>query len=213
MRLAIIDYGMGNLGSVARAFEQLGADVGIADDPTGLDSADRILLPGVGSFADGMRHLREGGWQDAIWRHTGAGTPLLGICLGMQLLASEGIEGSAGEPVAGLGLVPGRIVHLDTLACRERLPHVGWNELRLHAGTDNPAAALLDGIPDGTDFYFVHSYGYVPEQDADVLANVAYGVTVPAVVGRGHVMGTQFHPEKSSRAGLRILKNFLEFAC
>lgn len=211
MKVAIIDYGMGNLGSVRRALEQLGAEADIADDPAQLDNADRIILPGVGSFADGMRHLQRDGWSEALLRLAGEGRPLLGICLGMQLLASAGSE--HGEH-AGLGLVPGRVVHLDTMGCQERIPHVGWNDIRVCPREGNPAAALFDGIGDGTDFYFVHSFAFQAEQAGDVLAQVQYGIPVTAAVGRGRVMGTQFHPEKSSRAGFRILQNFLEYqAC
>jgi len=211
MKVAIIDYGMGNLGSVRRALEQLGAEAEIVDTPEQLEDADRIILPGVGSFADGMRHLNRDGWTEALIRLTGEGKPLLGICLGMQLLASEGSE-HGDHP--GLGLVPGRVVHLDTMDCKERIPHVGWNDIHVNQPEGNPSAVLFDGIQDGTDFYFVHSFAYQAEQASDVLAQVQYGIPVTAAVGRGHVMGTQFHPEKSSRAGFRILKNFLEFeAC
>lgn len=204
MKVAIVDYGMGNLGSVSRALAELGAQVHIADHPEQLSAADRIVLPGVGSFADGMTHLSACGWDDAIREQTGTvGKPLLGICLGMQLLASSGTEG--GE-MPGLGLVSGKVVRLDTLGCNLRIPHAGWNSVAV-AQTDTP---LFSGIPSGTDFYFVHSYSFHANAVAQVLAHTDYGVPVVAAICDGHIFGTQFHPEKSSKAGFRLLKNFLE---
>lgn len=205
MKVAVIDYGMGNLASVCRALSELGGKPFVADDPAELDLADHIVLPGVGNFSEGMAQLLAHGWGDAIQRHVKEeGKPLLGICLGMQLLADRGTEG--GE-TAGLGLLDAEIVRLDALGCQLRLPHVGWNSLSL---ATKQASALLDGIPDGCDFYFVHSFGWRALRSEQVLALVDYGIRVPAVVGAGHVYGTQFHPEKSSRAGFRILKNFLQ---
>jgi glutamine amidotransferase len=134
--------------------------------------------------------------------------PLLGVCVGMQLLADASMEGAqdiAGQGTPGLGLVPGRVEYLRVLGCMERVPHVGWNAI-----TCTPqAGSLFDGIPDGTDFYFVHSYAFVPDDRTDVLATTDHGVTITAAVRRGHVWGTQFHPEKSSRAGFRLLMNFI----
>ena len=129
--------------------------------------------------------------------------PVLGICLGMQLLASRGTEGGNSE---GLDLIPGEVVGLETLGCGLRIPHVGWNSVSLRNGSCN----ILRGISGGTDFYFVHSFVFQPRELADVVATTSYGVPVTAVVGRSRVMGTQFHPEKSSKAGLRVLRNFLD---
>lgn len=207
MNVVIVDYGMGNLGSVRRALEQLGAEPEIATDPARLEQAERIILPGVGSFADGMAHLDQHGWSAALRARAQRGTPLLGICLGMQLLATCGSE--RGEH-AGLGLIPGRVTRLDLMGCQARIPHVGWNDIKVTAAADNAAGRLFEGIADGTDFYFVHSFAFEAERPDDVLASVDYGIEVAAAVGRGHVAGTQFHPEKSSKAGFRILKNFLE---
>lgn len=202
MKVAIIDYGMGNLGSVARALEELGAAPFIAEHPDALRTAERLVLPGVGAFGEAMFRLHRGGWTAAIQHEVRSGKPLLGICLGMQLLASSSTEGGANE---GLNLVPGRVQRLDALGCELRIPHVGWNGMRLtsHAGT------LFNDIPDRTDFYFVHSFAMRADDEHDVLANVEYGVPLVAAIARGNVFGTQFHPEKSSKAGFQVLKNFL----
>jgi glutamine amidotransferase len=202
MKVAVIDYGMGNLGSVCRALTKLGAAAFIADQPGQLDSAQQILLPGVGSFGDGMKNLVRGGWVDAIQNAVASAKPLLGICLGMQLLASRGTEGGICD---GLDLIPGEVKRLDEFGCTLRIPHVGWNNIRL-TGTSGP---LFGAIPAGTDFYFVHSFAFQTAMKNDVLAEVDYGTEVTAAVGRGNVFGTQFHPEKSSKAGFRLLKNFL----
>lgn len=203
MSIAIVNYGMGNLGSVRRALQRLGANVVIAERPQQLALAQRIILPGVGSFAGGMANLARWGWSDAICAEVQEGKPLLGICLGMQLLASHGTEG--GE-TPGLGLIPGEVRRLDVLGCNLRLPHVGWNEVTLSGGMPG----LLQGVPDRTDFYFVHSYAFVAASPDDVVARSVYGVPFAAAVTRRHVHGAQFHPEKSSRAGLHVLARFLE---
>jgi len=202
MKVAVVDYGLGNLGSVRRALAELGADPLLASSPDELRAADRVILPGVGAFADGMRLLRAGGWADELRGLSARGKPILGICLGMQLLASRGSEG--GE-TKGLDLIAGDVVALSDLGCTLRVPHVGWNEVAVRDG----ASRILDGIPGGTDFYFVHSYAFTPRDPAHILATTAYGACVPAVVGSGHVAGTQFHPEKSSKAGFKVLRNFL----
>lgn len=201
--VAIVDYGMGNLASVSGALAELGVPAIIARQPSQLAAADRLILPGVGSFAEGMANLNKHGWVDAIHREVESGKPLLGICLGMQLLASRGTEGGENE---GLNLIPGEVKRLDTLGCNQRIPHVGWNSVRVlgHEG------GLFAGIPDATDFYFVHSFAFHAAAAKDVRAEADYGVPFPAAVGCGHVSGTQFHPEKSSRAGFRLLRNFLD---
>src|SRR5574337_550377 len=193
MKIAIVDYGMGNLGSVSRVLAELGTQPVITDRPEKLVEAARIILPGVGSFADGMTRLAELDWIGEIRRHViENGKPLLGICLGMQMLATRGTEGG---DTAGLGLIPGEVVRLDTLGCNLRIPHVGWNSAALMTGLCD----LFAGIPNGTDFYFVHSFTFLAEAGEDVLAYTDYGIPVVAAISRGHVFGTQFHPEKSSK--------------
>lgn len=205
MKIAIINYGMGNLGSVGRALEELGGDVIIANHPSALYDVNRIILPGVGAFGEGMAHLEQGGWSEALRELvTDHGKPLLGICLGMQMLASEGHEGGL---TPGLGLIPGQVRRLDDLGCTLRIPHVGWNEVKYSRGD-----ILFEGIQDASDFYFVHSYAFVPQHEEHLLASVPYGVDLSAVVRNGNVFGCQFHPEKSSKAGRRLLRNFLSYS-
>lgn len=204
MTVAIVDYGMGNLASVRRAIEGLGGRVEIAKHPQELATADRVVLPGVGAFGEASARLRESGWADALKDEILLGTkPLLGICLGMQLLAVEGEEDGV-HP--GLGLVAGRVCRIDKLGCRLRVPHVGWNAVSHR--DDDP---LFESIPTLMDFYFVHSYAFqVDDRDAEV-ATVTYGTVLAAAVHKGRVFGTQFHPEKSSRAGRQVLENFLAY--
>jgi glutamine amidotransferase len=204
VKVAIVNYGMGNLGSVRRAFEELGVDVSIADHPAALYDANRVVLPGVGAFGQGMQNLDRGGWRSALQDIVqNQQKPLLGICLGMQMLATVGHEGGESQ---GLGFVPGHVRRLDTLGCKLRVPHVGWNEVH-YAQTDG----LVESIPDNSDFYFVHSFALVPDNPSDLVASTPYGCEFAAIVRNGNVFGTQFHPEKSSRAGLRLLRNFLGY--
>lgn len=202
MAVIVIDYGMSNLGSIVRSLEESGACVRVSDDYRDLKQAERIILPGVGAFSDGMSNLHAGGWveplRDAV---LDAGVPLLGICLGMQLLADRGVEGGA---VDGLQLIPGVVERLFPDTNSTRVPHMGWNEVYT-TGT-NP---LFDDIVDGTDFYFVHSYHVIPSDSFTVLATTPYCGGFVSSVGRDNVFGVQFHPEKSGRPGLRLLKNFI----
>ncbi len=208
MRVGVIDYGVGNLGSVLRSLEQLRVAPVLVNRAQDMHAVDGLILPGVGNFADCARLLEGGGWVQALRDEVlGYGRPLLGVCVGMQLLADSSTEGAVdGQPTPGLGFIPGQVRHLGSLGCGLRVPHVGWNGVQRIAQDDR----LFAGIPDGTDFYFVHSYAFVPQDEADLLATTDYGVTVTAAVRRGHVWGTQFHPEKSSRAGFRLLRNFIE---
>lgn len=208
MKVGVIDYGVGNLGSVLRALEELRVTPVLVNRATDMHATDSLILPGVGNFADCVRLLDAGGWVNALRDEVqGYGRPLLGVCVGMQLLADNSSEGAAeGQYVAGLGFIPGQVRHLRSFGCAKRVPHVGWNGITRTRHDDH----LFHTIPDGTDFYFVHSYAFSPRDSADVLATTDYGVPVTAAVRRGHVWGTQFHPEKSSRAGFRLLRNFIE---
>lgn len=199
--LVVVDSGVANLRSVVNALRHLGAAPHIARAPADLDGAARIILPGVGAFEAGMAKLREGGYVEAIRAAAAKGTPLLGICLGMQMLFEASEEMGEHE---GLGLIPGRVVRFP--AGRLKVPHMGWNQLQHMPG--RATSPLLDGIPAGGYAYFVHSY-YADTPPDFALACCNYGVDFPAIVGRGNVYGAQFHPEKSQSAGLRLLTNFL----
>lgn len=204
MNLGIVNYGMGNLASIARMIEDLGARAFIAQSPAALLEADRVILPGVGAFSAAVENLDRQGWRETIIRMaTELDRPVLGICLGMQLLADEGEEGGQ---TRGLGLVPGAVKPLRSMVdASVRVPHVGWNDVA-HDGD-----SLLAGIPSGTDFYFVHSFAFAAANPLNVVATTQYGAEITAVVRHGHVWGAQFHPEKSSQAGRKLLQNFLEY--
>jgi glutamine amidotransferase len=208
MRVGVINYGVGNLGSVVRALEELQVVPLLIDRPIDMHSADCLILPGVGNFSDCAKLLKTGGWVDALNQEVRAhDRPILGICVGMQLLADTSAELSDGQDeVRGLGFIPGRVEHLRDLGCELRTPHVGWNGVVSCDKKDH----LFDGIPDGTDFYFVHSYAFVPEDQKSIIATVDYSIPVVAAVRNGRIWGAQFHPEKSSRAGFRLLRNFIE---
>jgi len=206
--VGVIDYGVGNLGSVLRALEVLCVTPLLVNRATDMHAADCLILPGVGNFADCVRMLEAGQWITALKEEVaGYDKPLLGVCVGMQLLADSSTEGAVnGEPVMGLGFVPGQVQHLGAMGCQFRVPHVGWNAVNSTQAQDH----LFHEIPPETDFYFVHSYGFVANNVDDVIATTRHGVIVTAAVRRGHVWGTQFHPEKSSKAGFKVLKNFIE---
>ena len=199
MKVLVIDYEMGNLGSVKRSFEECGAEVLVSEDPDRIKFATHVVLPGVGSFRDGMNNLKRKNWIPKIEEAVNDGIPVLGICLGMQLLASTGVEG--GE-TAGLGLIPGRVERLTSQS--ERIPHVGWNEV-----SQNRPSSLLKNIPNGTDFYFVHSYHFIPVDSTHILSKTPYCGEFVSAVGSKNVFGVQFHPEKSSKPGFQLFRNFL----
>ena len=196
--IGIIDYGAGNLMSVSNALRFLGFDSCISADAQQLARCDRLILPGVGAFPAAMERLDAAGLTPFI-RQQARSKPLLGICLGMQLLLARGEEVRACE---GLGLIDGRVRRIDTAW---KLPHIGWNQLEIRR-----PSPLLRGVPDRSFVYFVHSYCAEPEREEDLLAVTDYGVPVAAIVARGHAYGCQFHPEKSGEAGLAILRNFGE---
>ncbi len=200
-RVAVIDYGMGNLRSVAKAFEHLGADVIVTSSPADLHSAHRIVYPGVGSFAECARRMHESGFHDAVRAAVlEDGVPLLGICLGMQGLVDRGDEGGESQ---GLGLIPGEIVKFDLPGMK--VPHVGWNEVDVKV--DHP---LFSGIEPGACFYFVHSYHVVAPQFT--VATTDYGGPFSAAIAKDNVFGIQCHPEKSQVPGLKLLSNFLSWS-
>lgn len=200
--VAVIDYGLCNLDSIARALEKCGARVLLADGPGPIGEADRLVLPGVGAFPAAMRNLRQRGLADALLARVADGqTPLLGICLGMQLLAEHGCEFGGAD---GLGLIPGEVIPLRPAKSGERVPHMGWNALERRS-----ECALFDAIEADRDFYFVHSFHLTCADPSDVLATTPYCGGFVSVVRRGNVFGTQFHPEKSQRAGFALLRNFL----
>lgn len=195
--IAIIDYGMGNLRSVQKGFERAGYEARVVRDPAQVLAAAGVVLPGVGAFGDAMTNLKAAGMVPVIARVVAEGRPFLGICLGQQLLFEESEEWG---PVAGLGLLRGRVRRLPPGL---KVPHMGWNGVKIRRPTP-----LLEGIPDGSYFYFVHSYYVEPAAGDIVLATTDYGISFASVVGDGNLFGIQFHPEKSSTLGLRILANF-----
>ena len=206
MIVGVIDYGVGNLGSIVNALEVLEVYPKLIDKPYLIDDVECCILPGVGAYADCMQILNNQGWTEAIKENIEyKKKPLLGICIGMQLLSDYGIEGSSnGQLIKGLGLIPGEVKSLSTLNCLKRVPHVGWNNI-----LKKKKNILLDNIKIGTDFYYVHSYAFLPKNEEHVLAYTDYGILIPSVINKNNIWGTQFHPEKSSKAGLRILKNFI----
>lgn len=206
--IGIIDYGVGNLGSLERAFEEIGATTQLITTPKAITHCGALVLPGVGAFSDCMKLLNELGWVTPLLMAVATGTPLLGICVGMQLLAAFGEEGAFETPTPGLGLIPGTVTHLRNRGCRARVPHVGWNSLK----PTNTGARLFADIPPEIDVYFTHSYTIVPEVKETILGWTDYEIPVVAAVGRENVWGTQFHPEKSGRSGFQILRNFRRLA-
>ena len=192
--IGILDYGAGNLRSVQKAVEFLGGKAEISSDPKILDGCERLILPGVGSFKMGMESLRARGLDEYVKRRA-ADTPILGVCLGMQFLLEESEEEGVTQ---GLGFVKGRVVPFRT----GKIPHMGWNKV-------NGTSPLFDGIPQGEQFYFVHSY-YAAADEAFVIGKTEYYITFASAVRSGNVYGVQFHPEKSGEAGLMLLRNFME---
>jgi len=196
-RICILDYGMGNLRSVEKALEHVGATATIANDAASIEAADGLILPGVGAFPKAMSGIRELGLDELIAARREAGVPILGICLGLQLLFGSTTELGGAE---GLGLLPGPVDQLS--AADLKVPHIGWSPVRWEKDS-----RLAEGIESETPFYFVHSFAPRPEQ-ADLLGSAAYGARFACAAEQDNVFGVQFHPEKSSAAGLRLLANF-----
>lgn len=202
-RIAVVDYQLNNIDSVVRAVEECGGTPVVTSRRDEIESCTSIILPGVGAFRDGMAKIHELG-LDAVLRDQAAGgrVRLLGLCLGMQLLADRGAEGGGAE---GLGLIAGEVRRLEPDRPGVRVPHVGWNSVA--PVRDSP---LLEGLAPGSDFYFVHSYHFVPASGEAVLATTDYCGGFVSAVQVGNVLGLQFHPEKSQRNGLRVLRNFVD---
>lgn len=209
--VTVIDYGIGNLHNVVRAFEHCGAEVVVAETPAAITAAERLVLPGVGAFADGMAELAARGMVEPIRAYAAAGKPFIGICLGMQLMFESSTEYGSH---AGLGLIPGEVVAIPAAGPGghpRKIPHIGWNAL-LPAGAPDPfgPASLLGRLAPGTATYFVHSFMAVPADPATRLAECDYdGERICAAIRRENLYGCQFHPEKSGEAGLDIIRSFL----
>ncbi len=202
--IAIIDYGMGNLRSVQKGFERVGAEALVTDDPRNLFEADKIVLPGVGAFRDCMRNLEQAGFVEPILRVIAEGRPFLGICVGMQLLFSDSAEFGL---YPGLNVIPGHVLRFPE-GLREgdemlKVPHMGWNQLDIKRRP--PAFAEIDK---GTNVYFVHSYYVKPDDEGVIATTTGYGMEFCSAIWKDNIVATQFHPEKSQHAGLSILKNF-----
>ena len=214
--ITIIDYGMGNLRSVSKALEEVGAKVKVSDDPKTVSGADKLVVPGVGAFKDAMRELRARRLIEPIKKFIKSGGPFLGLCLGLQLLFSESEEGGTSK---GLDIIKGRVLRFPrrplTLGEGEdalKVPHMGWNRIQIknQKSKIKNACPLLKGIPDGSYAYFVHSYYADPDDDGCVAAWTDYGIEFPSVVWAKNIYATQFHPEKSQKLGLKILRNYVK---
>lgn len=198
--IVVVNYGLGNLHSVRKAIAFVGGDVVVSDNPQTILNAEKVVLPGVGAFADGMAGLESRGLVPVVQEAAAQGKPLLGICLGMQLLFEESEEQGQHE---GLGLLPGKVVFFRQPGIK--VPQIGWNQVEI-----NKPSSLMDGIKTGDYYYFNHSYYCVPDDQADVLTRTEYGIRFASSVARQNIFGVQFHPEKSQKTGLQILKNFVE---
>lgn len=209
-RVTVIDYGIGNILSVCRAIEYFGAQVVLSGSPQEIIKAERLVLPGVGAFADGMEGLHQRGLVEAIQEYACTGRPFLGICLGMQMMMESSEEFGNYK---GLGLIKGTVLAVpprgsDGVA--HKIPHIGWNELLCPPGIENWQGTILEGIPQGSSMYFVHSFTAVPDYAENRLADTNYnGCVISAAIRSSNLYGCQFHPEKSGKAGLGIIRNFL----
>jgi len=206
--ITIIDYGSGNLRSAQKAFERVGFDALVTPEREKIAGAGVLVLPGVGAFRDCMEGLRQRDLIEPIQDHIAAGRPFLGICVGLQLL----FAGSEENPdAAGLGILPGKVKRFERTEQGLKIPHMGWNEVE--HGSGGNGCPLLSSIPSGASFYFVHSYYAAPRDAEDVVGWTEYGVRFGSVISRENVMATQFHPEKSQKFGLQLIKNFAQWAC
>jgi glutamine amidotransferase len=209
--ISVIDYGVGNLLSVQRGFDNCGAEVNFVSTPAEILAAEKLVLPGVGAFPNAMASLSNLGLVSAIQDFSLTGRPMLAICLGMQLLLDESEEFGKTE---GLGIIEGLVTSVpntDALGAKQKIPHIGWNELHTRQIKENWQDSILNGLSSGAATYFVHSYMATPKNQENLLAYTPYGATdVPAVITKNYVTGCQFHPEKSGEVGLSILRNFMK---
>lgn len=209
--ISILDYGVGNLFSLTKAFELCGAKVEMISQPSELKKVDKLLLPGVGAFAKAMEELNKRNLTDAIKEYAASGKPMLGICLGAQMLFSESLEYGIH---AGLGLIKGKVINIrdtDVKAAKHKVPYIAWSELNKPKSTTNWDNTIMAGINPGTTAYFVHSFTFIPDNDENRLADTFYdGIRLCAAVKNGNIYGTQFHPERSGKYGLKIISNFVE---
>lgn len=209
--VTIIDYGVGNLLSVIRAFEYCGAEVTVTDRPEGIEQANKLILPGVGAFADGMAGLQERGLVKSIYQYAVSERPIMGICLGMQMMLETSEEFGIHE---GLGLVQGQVLAIpahDVAGNPHKIPHIGWNQISPTAKGQPWESTIMQEVEANSYTYFVHSYAAVPSNEEHRLANCYYnGVEICAAIQSGVMYGCQFHPEKSGEVGLKIIKRFLE---
>jgi glutamine amidotransferase len=202
--IAVIDYGVGNLFSLCRSLEAIGQEPVVTGDPEVLRQADKLFLPGVGAFADAAEKLRQTGLDQVVKEEAAKGKPIMGICLGMQLLFEESLEFGTWK---WLGLIPGRVVPMEGVIPADlKIPHIGWNALTFPQGQRHP---LLETVQEGDCVYFVHSF-YATDCGDALIAETEYGAPLTAAVAKGNVMGCQFHPEKSGDVGLAILRTFCE---
>jgi len=204
--IAIIDYGMGNLRSVQKGFEKIGSEAVVTADPRVVLEAERVVLPGVGAFRDCMCNLEQAGFVEPILKIITEGRPFLGICVGMQLLFSDSVEFGLYQ---GLNVIPGHVLRFPE-GMRQgeeelKVPHMGWNQINFH---NRPS--LFEGIDEGANVYFVHSYYVEPDDEAVIATSTGYGIDFCSAIWKDNIVATQFHPEKSQNVGLRILKNFTE---
>lgn len=202
MNIAIIDYEIGNLRSVEKAFTSQGLPAEVTKDEQVIRNADKLVLLGVGAFGYAMDSLRKYGFDKLIHEAADAGKPIIGLCVGLQMLFDEGHEFGVHK---GLGLLPGKVIKFPDDV---RVPHVGWNQVEYH--NDSAQLPIFHGLPDQSFYYFVHSYYVEPADESCVLGVTDYGLRYASICGRGSVIGVQFHPEKSQAAGLRLLKNFAD---
>ncbi len=201
MTIVIANYGMGNVGSIVNMIRKVGGDAEVASDPQALAAAGKLVLPGVGAFDQGMQALAEGGWIDSLRVAAGKGIPILGICLGMQLMVARSEEGG----LPGLGLVPGDVRRFPSGEGLPRVPHMGWNRIAVMK-----ACPLFGNDDDDRRYYFVHSYYVVCSEPGDVAATTVHGQEFVSAFQRGNLFGVQFHPEKSHRFGIALFRRFIE---